>query len=255
VNQPVPSVALTRDEVREVDRLALEEFGMPGVVLMENAGRGAARIALELLPARGPSAPPAGTRSSTEPVALVVCGGGNNGGDGWVVARYLDLARVPVVVATLQPSDRARGDAAVMRGIVERAGLTIVPIETAEELAAARTGLGEVVLVVDALLGTGFRNTETRCDVREDAARAIEWMVELGAAGASVLALDVPSGLDCDTGRPSMPTVRADRTATFVARKVGFDAPPAVPYLGRVDVVSIGAPRCLVDRVLARARP
>jgi NAD(P)H-hydrate epimerase len=238
--QPAPPFPLTRDEVREVDRLAIEELGIPGVVLMENAGLGAAGIALELL-GEAPSVP-----------VVIVCGGGNNGGDGWVVARHLDLAGVPVVVATLQPRERARGDAAVMREIVERTGLRIVPIGTEGELAAARADLGPAALVVDALLGTGFRDTGGADCVRADTRRAIDWISELSASGASVLALDVPSGLDCDTGRPSASTVRADRTATFVAPKIGFGAPEASPFLGRVEVVSIGAPTSLVQRVLDR---
>jgi NAD(P)H-hydrate epimerase len=228
---------LSRDQVREVDRLALEELGIPGLLLMENAGRGAAELARRrLLPGR----PPAG-------IALVLCGTGNNGGDGWVVARHLSLAGVAVRVGALQPAQAARGDAAIMRAIVERMGLAVRPAGDEAGLAAFQDELAgtRVALVVDGLLGTGFRGA-----LRPEVARAIRWVLDLRRSGARVLALDLPSGLDCDTGEPADPTVRADLTATFVAPKRGFLARPARPFLGRVVTLSIGAPELLIERVL-----
>jgi NAD(P)H-hydrate epimerase len=228
--------SLTREQVREVDRLAIEELGMPGILLMENAGRGAAELARRLL-GRGP-----------EPgLALVLCGAGNNGGDGWVVARHLSLAGVRVLVGALQPAAEARGDAATMRAIAERMGLAVRGVGDEAGLAAARVDLERerVALVVDGLLGTGFRGV-----VRPDVARAIRWTEDLRLRGARVLALDVPSGLDCDSGAAAEPTVRADLTATFVAPKRGFRARSARPFLGRVVTVSIGAPGALIERVL-----
>ena len=226
---------VTRAQVREVDRLAIEELGLPGVVLMENAGRGATSLALDLL-RQAPR-----DRHTT----LIVCGGGNNGGDGWVVARHLVLHGHAVVCAALQSADNTSGDAAIMRQVVERMELPVIAIEDESALDTARAGMrtDPPALVVDAILGTGFRGTP-----REPAMGAMRWIDELREAGAKVLALDLPSGLDCDLGQPSEATVRAHRTATFVAEKVGFASPAAQAYLGQGEVVSIGAPGELIER-------
>ena len=219
--------ALTRAQVREVDRIAIEEIGIPGIVLMENAARGLADAARELVE-------PAAAR------VAIVCGGGNNGGDGYALARHLHNAGAEVRCYAVKPVAELRGDAAVNAGIAERMGL---PVETVAErgaIEAAAPGWRDSDLVVDALLGTGFAGT-----VRDPVAAAIE---RINAAPA-VLAVDIPSGLDADAGEPSNATVRATATVTFVAEKVGFRAAAARPYLGALHVAGIGAPRELIDRV------
>lgn len=220
-------MSLTRDEVREVDRRAIEEFGLPGLVLMENAGRGAA----ELLLAQGVTGP-----------VVICCGSGNNGGDGYVIARHLDLAGIDVRLLAVVPLEQLSGDAAVNAGVAVRSGLplsVISPTTTSETLDAL---LSPAQWIVDALLGTGTRG----------AARAPydAIIAAINRAPARVLAVDLPSGLDCDTGQPLGPCVAADLTATFVARKRGFDAPESARHTGAVHVVGIGAPRRLLDDVL-----
>lgn len=209
---------LTRDQVREVDRLAIEELGIPGIVLMENAARNAAAEALTMMPAGGR--------------ATILCGGGNNGGDGYAMARLLHNAGRQVTIFAARDPASLTGDAAINAAIARQMGLIFT--DTPD--------LHDADILIDALLGTGFGG-----EVRQPLAGLIE---AINAAGRPVLAVDVPSGLDCDTGKPAAATVRADVTVTFVAEKVGFAAPTAGPYLGRVVVADIGAPASLIDRVL-----
>ena len=221
--------SLSRDQVREIDRTAIEQIGIPGVALMENAGRHAAQATLELL------RDPGGAR------VAIVCGSGNNGGDGFVIARHLHNAGVSVAVLLACEPDRITGDARINYDIVERMSLPVHAIQTAEQLAARRSVLDEADVIVDALLGTGFWG-----EPRPPLDAAIEAINT--ASGAKVVAVDVPSGLDCDTGHPSRPCVRADLTVTFVASKIGFDEPAAREHLGRVVVADIGVPVELFDQ-------
>ena len=212
---------LSRQQVRELDRRAIELWGVPGVVLMENAGRGAAD-ALEAV--FGPA--------SSKRVA-VVAGGGNNGGDGFVIARHLHIRGADCVVFLVADEARVAGDAAVNLAILARLGVR-VHRRTGPALAGLAGELGSFDLVVDALGGTGIEGA-----LRGDVAVAVE---QINAAGKPVLAVDIPTGLDCDTGQAYRPTVRADLTVTFAARKLGFEAPGAAKYTGRVIVADIGVP-------------
>jgi NAD(P)H-hydrate epimerase len=200
---------LSRKEARDLDRRAIETFGMPGVVLMENAGAAMARVLLSL--------------GVAGPVGIV-CGKGNNGGDGFVIARYLDLANIPVRILVF--ADTIQGDAAVMREIVLRAGL---PIEVWPDL----DRLAGLEWVVDALFGTGLSSAPK---APYDAV-----IQAINGSGAKVFAVDIPSGLDADTGLALGECVRADHTATVVAPKLGFAQAQA--YTGQVHVVGMGAPR------------
>jgi NAD(P)H-hydrate epimerase len=170
---------------------------------------------------------------------VVFCGTGNNGGDGFVVARHLSNAGAQVEIALAGDVDRLSPDAAANHRICAAMG---IPINSADAVSPDAD-----TLIVDALLGTGFAG-----DVRAPLAAVIDRINE--TPKRRVVALDVPSGLDCDTGRPSNATVRADVTVTFVAGKVGFDAASARPYVGRVDVADIGSPPIIVERVLASGR-
>ncbi|MCS6911533.1 MAG: NAD(P)H-hydrate epimerase, partial [Anaerolineales bacterium] len=160
---------LSRAQVRELDRRAIEEFGVPGVVLMENAGRGAAEL-LVRLGARGP--------------VVIACGKGNNGGDGLVIARHLDNRGVGVQVLLLADPAELSGDAATNFRIVQRSGLAVRVWPGAGELAAALAGAD---WVVDALFGTGLRGPVP--------APWAEAIAAINAAGRPVLAVDIPSGL------------------------------------------------------------
>lgn len=218
---------LTRAQVREVDRIAIEEFGIPGVVLMENAGRSAAKILL------ADAKPP-------HRVA-VVCGRGNNGGDGFVIARHLADAGVPVEVFLACDPATLSGDARTNFDIIERMALPLVGFDSPEAIASAAGRLHAAAIIIDALLGTGFTG-----EVRPPLDQVI---AAINASPGRVIAIDVPSGLDCDTGRPTNATVRADETITFVAMKQGFARAEAAAFTGRVHVVDIGAPPQIIERV------
>jgi NAD(P)H-hydrate epimerase len=191
------------------------------VVLMENAGRGAAEVLLSL-----------GVRGRV----VVCCGKGNNGGDGFVIARHLDIRSVDVRVLLFANPEELTGDAATNCTIVRRSGIPLdVRAGQSVDGEALRQELARAEWVVDALFGTGLSGA-----VRPPFDGVI---AAINASGAKVLAVDIPSGLDCDTGQPLGPTVRAHRTITFVATKIGFTQPAAREWVGTVHVVGIGAPR------------
>ena len=224
---------LSRDEVRGIDARAAGEFGVPTLVLMENAGRGAA----ELL--RAELAP--GSR------VLILCGPGNNGGDGGVVARHLDAWGVPVRVVWFVAPKNLRGDAAVQFQILERSRIDQSHCIDDSGDPALDDLFAKADWVVDGLLGTGL----TRA-VEGTLRAAIE---AINRSGRPVLALDLPSGLDADRGLPLGTAVHATITATFVAPKLGFSSPGASAYLGTVKVVDIGVPRALLDAFGAPSAP
>jgi len=208
--------AFTRAEARDYDRWCIATLGIPGVVLMENASAGCARIALTML---GPI--PRGV--------LVACGPGQNGGDGYAIARHLANAGHEVRIVGLgTPPDGS--DAAVMRRIAERMGMTI---EATGRLYSAHPR-PDVSLIVDALFGTGLD--------RELPPEALSLVDAINASEIPVLSVDLPSGLDADTGLPRPRAVRATVTATMVAPKVGMLAPGASAFTGRIETVPIGGP-------------
>lgn len=211
---------LTRDEVRSIDRKAADELCLPTLVLMENAGRGAAEYLREL----------AGDARTVG----VACGGGNNGGDGGVVARHLDAWGFDVRVLWFADPGRLAPDAAVQHEILERSGIAQDDRPGAVEPAELDALLAGAGWIVDGLLGTGLTRT-----VEGPLRTVIE---AVNRSGKPVLALDLPSGLDADTGQPQGVAVRAAATATFVAPKLGFAAPGASAHTGAVRVVEIGVP-------------
>jgi len=216
--------AATRDEIRAFDRWAIETLGLPGIVLMENAGRQIAEAARAMLAGRA------------KPRVVILAGPGNNGGDGFVVARHLAMAGIRAEVALLAPREKIVGDADTNLRILEAMGFQIRVLAGAARamVGALRPLLAEADLVVDGLLGTG-----TRGEIREPYASAIG---AVNDARRPVLAIDIPSGLDPDTGKPLGPTVRATKTVTLAAVKVGFRKPGAAEYTGEVVLADIGVP-------------
>jgi hydroxyethylthiazole kinase-like uncharacterized protein yjeF len=212
---------LTREQVRKIDRLAVERYRIPSVVLMENAAIAAADVVGEMI------RPDAGT-------VLILCGGGNNGGDGLAVARHLHNRGYDVrILLTTDPAKYA-GEAKINWDICHAMNLPSANA-TAEAVLGSRAGL-----IVDAIFGTGL--TQPPRPPFAEIVAAIEKL------RASVLAIDIPSGLDCDTGRAlGLACVTATRTITFVAEKIGFDRPEARKYLGRVSVGDIGCPIELIS--------
>jgi NAD(P)H-hydrate epimerase len=223
------ALRLSRAELALLDRIASEEYGLPTAVLMENAGRGAAEVVLAML------------AGSSAPRVLVFAGPGNNGGDACVLARHLAVAGVGVEILAASRWESLRGDAAIMRRAVERCGIPVHDLsEAAEPILGRAADPGEIL--VDGLLGTGFRGA-----MRPGIAALVEALnLRRERTGARVVALDLPSGLDADTGQPARPTAVADVTVTFAARKTGFDAPEAQPFLGRIVVAGIGVPAEIV---------
>ena len=216
-------IRLTRAQVREIDRRSVEEYHVPGIVLMENAARAVVEVAMGMM------------RGVERPAVLIVCGGGNNGGDGLAVARHLHNRGWAVEIALAANVEAYRNEAKINWQIVQAMGLPVHPIEDGGILPK-----GGVDLLVDALFGTGLS-----APPRDP--RVIELMAE---HGMPILSVDIPSGLDCDAGKPlGSACVRATRTVTFVAEKAGFANPLSRQYLGDVIVGDIGCPRELIDAV------
>jgi len=228
----VEATTLTVAEVREYDRRATQVLGIPGAVLMENAGRAVAEEILRRLAGGG-----AGHR------AAVLVGPGNNGGDGYVIARHLACAGLAVELFSSATRASLRGDAAVFRGVVDRLGIATRELVTAHQLERERGRWAGAQVLVDALLGTGFSG-----ELRPQVAGA------LAAANAAVgplkVAVDVPSGLAADTGLAAQGAFRADLTVTFVAAKPGFLLAEGPAHTGEVVVRGLGAPRDLLEREL-----
>ena len=216
-------LVLSREQVRNCDRIAIERYGINGLVLMENAGSAAARWVLQQI------------RNIKNPEVCIVAGPGNNGGDGFVVARHLYNARVTVHLLLCGSHERFRGDALTNLIILENMGAYIEQIAALDGQgvsAALRRAAANAEIVVDALLGTGAAGPP-----REPIRTAIGVINQLGKR---VLALDIPSGLDCDSGEMLESAVRAEHTITFAAMKKGFLNLSAAEFIGNVEVASIG---------------
>jgi ADP-dependent NAD(P)H-hydrate dehydratase / NAD(P)H-hydrate epimerase len=216
-------------EMRSIDRAAIDGLGVPSLGLMERAGRAVAEAVVRL-------ARP-GSRF------LVVCGGGNNAGDGWVAARLLQPSGRVRVVAVTAPAQLS-GDAAAMARRALEAGVPFQPFAEGTPLDA-----GPDDLVVDALLGTGLARP---ADGRFAAAIAAIALARRG--GARVVSVDLPSGLSADTGRPIGPCVEADATVTFGLQKRGLVLLPGAILAGTVTVADIGLPPAALDQVEERCR-
>jgi hydroxyethylthiazole kinase-like uncharacterized protein yjeF len=201
---------LTVSEARAIDQDAVARLGMPSALLMENAARGCADVARTL-----------GSQF------VILCGAGNNGGDGLAVARHLGLSRCAIHLLSAPDPQRAP-DAALQLKILQRAGARVVVGE-----GPSREGRPEAVWI-DALFGTGLDR-----DLR-DSARA--WVEGFNRAAGPKLSVDIPSGLHGDTGAVLGAACRADVTVTFVAKKRGMVTAAGVEHCGRVEVVGLGLP-------------
>ncbi len=241
-----------RDAIRQLDRVATERYGIPSIVLMENAAIGLAGQALDLLDEREAEAPGR---------VLIVCGRGNNGGDGLACARHLSNEGVQVVVALLGEDDKITGDAATHLATVREMDidLHLLGADGAGERLMEVGALGRVDVVIDALVGTGPTGP-----IEGPLAEAIDAINSVrDQTGASVVAADLPSGLHAETGEPlgacGVGAVIADVTVSFVGLKRGFLALPAQRFLGEVAVEPIGAPVSLTaelgERLEASVHP
>ncbi len=211
---------LSRQAVRALDRDAVERLGLPSLLLMENAGRGAFEAIMAELP-------------QALARVVIVGGTGQNGGDGWVLARHLINAGIGPRVILLGAAARVSGDAAVNLRALQRMGVDVAQIE-GEDLRALVAALAEATLVVDALFGTGLD--------RELTGRHAAVVELIDACAAKVVALDLPSGVDADSGAVLGAAVRADLSVTFAAHKRGLHQHPGAALAGKLWLASIGVP-------------
>jgi len=216
-------VVMSRAQVRAVDQWAINTLGIPGMVLMENAGRSCAELINEKL------------ADTSEPKVCIFCGAGNNGGDGYVIARHLLNSGLKVSVVICGDRGKIKGDAKINLDILERIGQPIDRLDLKggdipNQVKAFTTGAN---MLVDGLFGTGLKG---------QLSDAYKQLIEsINGENCPVLAVDIPSGLDCDTGEPLGAAIRANYTVTFVAVKKAFTSADAVSqYTGDIFIASIG---------------
>jgi ADP-dependent NAD(P)H-hydrate dehydratase / NAD(P)H-hydrate epimerase len=217
---------LTAAEMREVDRLTTQRFRVPSLALMENAGRSVAEFIRERF------------SDFQRRHIIVLCGKGNNGGDGLVAARYLRKMRAHVSVYLVGSARDVKGDAAVNLKLWKRTGKALVEVSSQKQAFGA---LHSDDLIVDALLGTGARGP------MEGLLAEVVAAVNQHAPGCAVVAVDIPSGLNADTGEASGPVIVADHTVSFTAPKPGLVLRAGPQHSGDVIVREIGSPRPLVE--------
>ena len=228
--------AVTPAQSRQIDMQASDQLGIPGIVLMENAALNATNATMDLLRAERGVEP-------FESKIFIFCGGGNNGGDGYAMARHLHNWGADVKLFAYQPLDKLTGDAATNANICRNLNLPIQPVREAVEIEQTIAECEHAHAVVDALLGTGFDGA-----VRKPLAGLIKGLNEVERPVR--IALDIPSGLNGLSGKPDPATFRADMTISFVSEKVGFRSLESRDWLGHLVVADIGIPNWLIDQVL-----
>ncbi|HZZ42302.1 MAG TPA: NAD(P)H-hydrate epimerase [Tepidisphaeraceae bacterium] len=217
---------LSREQAQLIDRLSLERYQIPTIVLMENAARSAAERVCDILD------------NDCVGQVLILCGPGNNGGDGLALARHLHNRGAEPHILLLTDPSHYKGDALANWNITQAMKIRAFSADP-DKLASSRP-----MLIVDALFGTGLREAP-RDPFSAVAAAAM-------STGVPILSLDIPSALDADTGQALSPsTIRATHTITFVAAKKGFASPAAKGFLGEVTIGDIGCPKELIEEVLS----
>lgn len=220
---------VTAGEMQEMDRRTIESFGIPGRVLMENAGRGAAEYFLRKYPAMA------------QLKVGIVAGRGNNGGDGFVIARCLDRLKVDVTVYLLTEPSRLTGDAAANFELLAPLGVAVIVVPQTEIFDHSKDSMRAKDLWIDAILGTGL-NSDVRGFYRE----VIDFINSLAKP---VLSVDIPSGLNADSGQICGTSIRASATATFAFAKIGHYQHPGAALCGELEVVDIGIPSHIAEEV------
>jgi len=225
-------LVLTASEMADVDRQTIEDIGIPGIVLMENAAQGAASFFLEMFP------------DLLKRRVAVLAGSGNNAGDGFAVARIFHNKGGSVRVFCLRPPDRLRGDALTNYQVLKNIGVPIAEWDEEQGFDRQWKEVSESDLIVDAILGTGLNSEVTGL---------FRMVIEaMNGLSVPILAIDVPSGLDAGAGKPLGIAVRATATATFGFPKVGHLVDPGSDYVGRLRVIDIGIPPKVAESSNAR---
>ncbi len=219
---------LSVQQLRDLDARCVSDFGMNTLQLMENAGAGSAAWIVKNVPCCR---------------CVVLCGPGNNGGDGYVVARHLDYFGYQVEVISLADPQRLRGDALVNAQIVQAMKLP-VHIDADGKCEDIFVQLKNTDIVIDALLGTG-----AALPLRPNFRAAV---CSANRSLARRIALDVPTGFDADSGNADPDCFRVHVTLTYAAKKLGFANSSSAGLIGKVEVISIGAPRCLMEAIDAQ---
>jgi len=218
---------LTALEMAQLDRQTIEDIGIPGIVLMENAARGAADFFLQEFP------------DLLQRRLAIVAGAGNNAGDGFVLARIYHCLGASVRVVCLRPRDRLQGDALANFRILEKLKIPMFVWDEGKDFDVQWRWVAQSDLIIDAILGTGLKS-----EVQGLYRRIIDG---LNTLPVPVLAVDVPSGLDAGTGKPLGTAVQARATATFGFLKIGHVVSPGEDYVGKLHVVDIGIPPGLAE--------
>jgi NAD(P)H-hydrate epimerase len=219
---------VTADEMKMLDRLAIEEYGIPGLVLMENAGRQVVEVIREILgEVRGK-------------VVTVFVGKGNNGGDGFVIARHLLNLGAEVKVLSLTELTEITGDAAINLAIWQKMEQKVYTLQHGDGINIVRLVLMNTDLIVDGIFGTGFRGK-----MDEKVGRLVE---VLNSSGKPIVAVDIPSGLEADTGKANGPCIQASHTVTFALPKLGLILEPGADYAGELHVADISIPSLLIEQ-------
>ncbi len=220
---------VTAAEMQEMDRQTIQSFGLPGRVLMENAGRGATRFLLDHF------------RGIPITTIGIIAGRGNNGGDGFVIARYLCQKGIHVRVYLLANADAVKGDAAANLNLLAPLGIPVVEIPDEAAFTKVNADMQPIDLWIDAILGTGLKS-----DVKGYFRKVITFINRLKKP---VFAVDIPSGLNSDTGQPCGACIHAQATATFAFAKTGHLLQPGATYTGKLKIVDIGIPQKIAEQI------
>lgn len=241
---------LTREEVRQLDQMAISQLSINSLVLMENAGRGAAESIVQKM-----SAARHGTTNPFPSKVLILCGKGNNGGDGLVIIRHLAILGIPAQAVVFAHESELSADARANWQIANSLSLSVATLSSTDKDLQQQEGaaLLEKTLaslsphdwIIDALLGTGSTTSP-----RGLLATVIE---AINRTSHTIVALDLPSGLDADSGQPLLPTVQSHYCLTFAAMKPGLVPPQPYISLG-TEIISIGLPDEFVQQAKRSAK-
>lgn len=217
---------ITSQQMKEIDRRTIEEFGIPSLILMENAGSGAAKVALDMV------------KNSDNKKVICVSGRGSNGGDGFVCARHLLNNGVDTKVFLIGELSQLKGDAKINFDILRKMKAKIEILKTDKDFKLFKEKLRNAQLIIDAIFGIGLSG-----EIKGPYSMVIR---AINQSKKSILAIDVPSGLDATTGNILGVCIKAKKTVTFGLPKAGFTKNHGLSYTGELIIVDISIPKQLL---------